>query len=164
MRMTLGDTLLLYPTFVEGIRRASNRGYILTSGKVPVTPNNTLRYILSEPTKQLTIELIEKPCIGNCRYYFRPAKKMILKSIEECHDRYIEVKAFQTIIDNSIIICFYKLLLYGGTGQNWQKMMQYSLVTQCLRKLIHEQAYVIESRYMLEFFLFHHVSVFCVLM
>ncbi|SHF60634.1 hypothetical protein SAMN05444349_12665 [Bacteroides faecichinchillae] len=154
MRMTLGDTLLLYPTFVEGIRRASNRGYILTSGKVPVTPNNTLRYILSEPTKQLTIELIEKPCIGNCRYYFRPAKKMILKSIEECHDRYIEVKAFQTIIDNSIIICFYKLLLYGGTGQNWQKMMQYSLVTQCLRKLIHEQAYVIESRYMLEFFYF----------
>ncbi|GCB37622.1 hypothetical protein KGMB02408_45670 [Bacteroides faecalis] len=103
--MTLGDTLLLYLTFVEGIRRVSNRGYTLTSEQIPVTPNNTLCYILSEPTKQLTIELIEKLCIriGIYGYYFRPARNLKLKPIEECHNRYIEIKAFRAMIDNNIV-------------------------------------------------------------
>ena len=74
MRITLGNTLPPYPDFVEGIRRAPDRGYTLTPGQVLVTLNNTLRYILSEPTEQLTIELIEKLCI-HIRiygYYFPP--------------------------------------------------------------------------------------------
>lgn len=158
MRITLGDTLLLYTTFVEGIRRASNRGYTFTPGQVLVTPNNTLRYILSEPTEQLTIELIEKLCI-HIRiygYYFPPERNSKLKPIEECYNRYIEIKSFQTMIGHSINICPYKLHLNGETGQNWQKLVQYSLVKQYLRKLIHERAYVIESRYSLEFFISPH--------
>lgn len=160
MRITLGDTLLLYTTFVEGIRRASNRGYTFTSGQVPVTFNNTLRYILSEPTEQLTIKLIEKLCICIRIYgcYFRPAINSKLKPIEECYNRYIEIKVFQAMIDHSINICPYKLLLNGVTGQNWQKLMQYSLVKQYLRKLIHERVYVIGPSDSLEFLISSHLS------
>lgn len=162
--MTLGDTLLLYPTFVEGIRRASNRGYTLTPGQVAVTSNNTLRYILSEPTEQLAIELLEKHCIHIkiYGYYFRLARNSKSKLIEEYYNRYIEIKVFQAMINNNIsldiLIYPYKLLLYGETGQNWQKSMQYRLVKQYLRKLIHEQAYVIESGYSLEYFVPPHSS------
>lgn len=63
MRMTLGDTLLLYPTFVEGIRRAFDRGFTLTSGQLAVTSNNTSCYIFYEATEQFVIGLIEKDCI-----------------------------------------------------------------------------------------------------
>ena len=89
--MTLGDTLLLYPTFVEGIRRASNRGYTLTPGQAAVTSNNTLRYTLSEPTERLAIELLEKHCIhiGIYGYYFRLARNSKSKLIEEYYNRYI---------------------------------------------------------------------------
>ncbi len=45
MRITLGNTLPPYPDFVEGIRRAPDRGYTLTPAQTVTALKNALRYI-----------------------------------------------------------------------------------------------------------------------
>ena len=44
MRITLGNTLPPYPDFVEGIRRAPDRGYTLTPAQTITALKNALRY------------------------------------------------------------------------------------------------------------------------
>ena len=46
MEITLSKTLPPYPTFVEGIRRASDRGYTLDAAQTATALKNALRYIL----------------------------------------------------------------------------------------------------------------------
>ena len=45
MKMTLCNTLPAYPNFVEGIRRAPDRGYTLTPAQTATALKNALRYI-----------------------------------------------------------------------------------------------------------------------
>ena len=45
MELTLPNVLPDYPTFVEGIRRAPDRGYKLTPEQTEVALKNALRYI-----------------------------------------------------------------------------------------------------------------------
>ena len=48
MKMTLCNTLPAYPNFVEGIRRAPDRGYTLTPAQTATALKNALRYIPTE--------------------------------------------------------------------------------------------------------------------
>ncbi len=45
MTVTLSTDLPAYPTFVEGIRRAPDRGYRLTPAQTETALRNALRYI-----------------------------------------------------------------------------------------------------------------------
>ena len=60
MRITLGNTLPPYPDFVEGIRRAPDRGYTLTPAQTITALKNALRYIPTEWHEQLAPELMEE--------------------------------------------------------------------------------------------------------
>ena len=51
MEITLSKTLPPYPTFVEGIRRAPDRGYTLDAAQTAMALKNALRYIPKNCTK-----------------------------------------------------------------------------------------------------------------
>ena len=53
MELTLPKELPAYPTFVEGIRRAPDRGYKLTPEQTETALKNALRYIPKELHAQL---------------------------------------------------------------------------------------------------------------
>ena len=48
INITLENTLPEYPSFVEGIRRAPDRGYTLNSTQTVTALKNALRYIPTE--------------------------------------------------------------------------------------------------------------------
>ena len=75
MRITLGNTLPPYPDFVEGIRRAPDRGYTLTPAQTITALKNALRYIPSEWHEQLAPEFMEELRTRGriYGYHFRPA-------------------------------------------------------------------------------------------
>ena len=64
MRITLGNTLPPYPDFVEGIRRAPDRGYTLTPAQTITALKNALRYIPSEWHEQLAPEFMEEHALA----------------------------------------------------------------------------------------------------
>ena len=57
MRITLGNTLPPYPDFVEGIRRAPDRGYTLTPAQTITALKNALRYIPPSGTNNWLLNL-----------------------------------------------------------------------------------------------------------
>ena len=59
MKITLSNTLPPYPPFVEGIRRAPDRGYTLTPAQTATALKNALRYIPTELHEQLAPEFME---------------------------------------------------------------------------------------------------------
>ena len=158
MRITLGNTLPPYPDFVEGIRRAPDRGYTLTSAQTITALKNALRYIPTEWHEQLAPELMEELRTRGriYGYRFRPAGDLKAKPIDEYRGQCIEGKAFQVMIDNNL--CFdialypYELVTYGETGQVCQNWMQYRLIKQYLEELTQEQTLVIESGHPLGLF------------
>ena len=158
MRITLGNTLPPYPDFVEGIRRAPDRGYTLTPAQTITALKNALRYIPSEWHEQLAPEFMEELRTRGriYGYRFRPAGDLKAKPIDEYQGQCIEGKAFQVMIDNNL--CFdialypYELVTYGETGQVCQNWMQYRLIKQYLEELTQEQTLVIESGHPLGLF------------
>lgn len=158
MRITLGNTLPPYPDFVEGIRRAPDRGYTLTPAQTIIALKNALRYIPSEWHEQLAPEFMEELRTRGriYGYRFRPAGDLKAKPIDEYQGQCIEGKAFQVMIDNNL--CFdialypYELVTYGETGQVCQNWMQYRLIKQYLEELTQEQTLVIESGHPLGLF------------
>ena len=158
MRITLGNTLPPYPNFVEGIRRAPDRGYTLTPAQTITALKNALRYIPSEWHEQLAPEFMEELRTRGriYGYRFRPAGDLKAKPIDEYQGQCIEGKAFQVMIDNNL--CFdialypYELVTYGETGQVCQNWMQYRLIKQYLEELTQEQTLVIESGHPLGLF------------
>ena len=155
---TPGNTLPPYPDFVEGIRRAPDRGYTLTPAQTIMALKNALRYIPSEWHEQLAPEFMEelRTCGRIYGYRFRPAGNLKAKPVDEYRGQCIEGKAFQVMIDNNL--CFdialypYELVTYGETGQVCQNWMQYRLIKQYLEKLTQEQTLVIESGHPLGLF------------
>lgn len=158
MRITLGNTLPPYPDFVEGIRRAPDRGYTLTPAQTITALKNALRYIPSEWHEQLAPEFMEELRTRGriYGYRFRPAGDLKAKPIDEYQGQCIEGKAFQVMINNNL--CFdialypYELVTYGETGQVCQNWMQYRLIKQYLEELTQEQTLVIESGHPLGLF------------
>lgn len=60
MEITLSKTLPPYPTFVEGIRRAPDRGYTLDAAQTATALKNALRYIPKELHETLAPEFMEE--------------------------------------------------------------------------------------------------------
>ena len=85
MELTLPKVLPDYPTFVEGIRRAPDRGYKLTPEQTEVALKNALRYIPKELHAQMAPEFMEElKTRGKIYgYRFRPQGDSKAKSIDE---------------------------------------------------------------------------------
>ncbi len=158
MNITLSNILPDYPSFVEGIRRAPDRGYTLTPSQTVVALKNALRYIPVELHEKLAPEFLGelRACGRVYGYRFRPAGDIKAKPINEYKGNCIEGKAFQVMIDNNL--CFdialypYELVTYGETGQVCQNWMQYLLIKQYLEQMTNEQTLVIESGHPLGLF------------
>lgn len=154
----LPDTLPDYPDFVEGIRRAPDRGYRLTRQQTETALRNALRYIPRNLHAQLAPEFMEELRTRGkiYGYRYRPAGDLKAKPIDEYKGKCIEGKAFQVMIDNNL--CFdvalypYELVTYGETGQVCQNWMQYRLIKQYLEELTQDQTLVIESGHPLGLF------------
>lgn len=86
MRITLGNTLPPYPDFVEGIRRAPDRGYTLTPAQTITALKNALRYIPTEWHEQLAPELMEEPS-NICDTYSTCTAWRIFLFFKECATR-----------------------------------------------------------------------------
>lgn len=158
MNITLGNTLPPYPNFIEGIRRAPDRGYTLTPDQTAIALKNALRYVPSEWHEQLAPEFLEELRTRGriYGYRFRPEGDLKAKPIDEYRGRCVEGKAFQVMIDNNL--CFdialypYELVTYGETGQVCQNWMQYRIIKQYLEELTQQQTLVIESGHPLGLF------------
>ena len=161
MNTFLGNTLPDYPAFVEGIRRAPDRGYTLTPAQTATALKNALRYIPTEFHAQLAPEFMEELRTRGriYGYRFRPAGDLKAKPIDAYKGKCIEGKAFQGMIDNNL--CFdialypYELVTYGETGQVCQNWMQYNLIKRYLEELTQDQTLVIESGHPLGLFRSH---------
>lgn len=149
--IALDKELPEYPLFVEGIRRAPDRGYRLTPEQTVTALKNALRYIPKELHEKLAPEFLEELRMRGkiYGYRYRPQGDLKAKPIDEYKGNCIEGKAFQVMIDNNL--CFdialypYELVTYGETGQVCQNWMQYRLIKQYLEIMTNEQTLVIES-------------------
>lgn len=158
MNYILPDTLPEYPTFVEGIRRAPDRGYSLTEAQTEVALRNALRYIPKNLHAQLAPEFMhELRTRGKIYgYRFRPQGDLKAKPIDQYRGKCIEGKAFQVMIDNNlsfdVALYPYELVTYGETGQVCQNWMQYRLIKMYLENLTQDQTLVVESGHPLGLF------------
>lgn len=158
MNHILNNTLPSYPTFVEGIRRAPDRGYSLSRSQTALALRNALRYIPSELHEKLAPEFMEELRTRGriYGYRFRPQGDIKAKPIDQYKGKCIEGKAMQVMIDNNL--CFdialypYELVTYGETGQVCQNWMQYHLIMHYLEELNQEQTLVVESGHPLGLF------------
>lgn len=158
MNHILNNTLPSYPTFVEGIRRAPDRGYSLSKSQTALALRNALRYIPSELHEKLAPEFMEELRTRGriYGYRFRPQGDIKAKPIDQYKGKCIEGKAMQVMIDNNL--CFdialypYELVTYGETGQVCQNWMQYHLIMHYLEELNQEQTLVVESGHPLGLF------------
>ncbi|MDO5665762.1 MAG: urocanate hydratase [Bacteroidia bacterium] len=158
MKITLSNQLPSYPKFKEGIRRAPDRGFRLTSAQTEIALKNALRYIPTELHEALAPEFLEElKTRGKIYgYRFRPQGDLKAKPIDEYKGKCVEGKAFQVMIDNNL--CFdialypYELVTYGETGQVCQNWMQYRLIKMYLEELTQDQTLVVESGHPLGLF------------
>lgn len=158
MTIKLGNELPKMPAFVEGIRRAPNRGFTLTKNQAEIALKNALRYIPEELHEKLAPEFMEE-LVTRGRIYgyrFRPQGRIYGKPIDEYKGKCIEGKAFQVMIDNNLdfetALYPYELVTYGETGQVCQNWMQYNLIKKYLQELTDHHTLVIESGHPLGLF------------
>ncbi|MEW8956246.1 urocanate hydratase [Clostridium sp.] len=158
MTIKLDNILPPMPKFLEGIRRAPDRGFNLTEENTEIALKNALRYIPEEFHEELAEEFLEELRTRGriYGYRFRPEGRIYGKPIEEYKGKTLEGKAFQVMIDNNldfnIALYPYELVTYGETGQVCQNWMQYILIKKYLEELTDEQTLVIESGHPLGIF------------
>ena len=164
MKKGISNQIPDYHEFIDGIRRAPDRGFRLTQFQTETALKNALRYIPVELHKQLAPEFLnELHTRGRIYgYRYRPQGNIQPKPIDEYEGNCIEGKAFQVMIDNNlsfdIALYPYELVTYGETGQVCQNWMQYRLIKQYLQALTSEQTLVIESGHPLGLFKSHSLS------
>ncbi|MFV0516680.1 MAG: urocanate hydratase [Aminipila sp.] len=158
MTVKLDNILPEYPAFVEGKRRAPDRGFRLTPAQTRLALKNALRYVPEELHEVLAPEFMEElKTYGRIyAYRYRPEGRIYGKPIEEYKGNCIEGKAFQVMIDNNldfeIALYPYELVTYGETGQPCQNWLQYRLIKKYLEQLTDQQTLVIESGHPLGLF------------
>jgi len=151
MTVKLDSVLPEYPKFLEGIRRAPDRGFKLTPAQTETALKNALRYIPEELHGEAAPEFLEE-LITRGRIYgyrFRPDGDLKAKPIDEYKGNCIEGKAFQVMINNNlsfdVALYPYELVTYGETGSVCQNWMQYRLLMKYLEVMTNEQTLVVES-------------------
>lgn len=158
MSIKLEGPLPEMPEFVEGIRRAPDRGFRLTRDQTEVALKNALRYIPEEYHEKMAPEFLEE-LLTRGRIYgyrFRPQGQIKGKPIDEYKGKCLAGKAFQVMIDNNldfdVALYPYELVTYGETGSVCQNWMQYRLIKKYLEELTEEQTLVVESGHPLGLF------------
>ena len=158
MTIKLDNKLPEYPKFVEGIRRAPDRGFTLNQHETEIALKNALRYIPEELHEALIPEFLEElKTRGRIYgYRFRPEGRIYGKPINEYKSNCIEGKAFQVMIDNNldfeVALYPYELVTYGETGQVCQNWMQYRLIKKYLENLDENRTLVMMSGHPLGLF------------
>lgn len=158
MTVKLEATLPEYPEFMEGIRRAPDRGFRLTEAQAKIALKNALRYVPQELHAALAPEFMkELKDYGRIyAYRYRPQGRIYGKPIDEYKGKCIEGKAFQVMIDNNldfeIALYPYELVTYGETGQPCQNWLQYRLIMKYLEELTEDQTLVVSSGHPLGLF------------
>ncbi len=146
------------PAFVEGIRRAPDRGYTLDDRKTVTALKNALRYLPKELHEQAAPEFLEELRTRGriYAYRFRPEGDLKAKPVDEYKGKCLAGKAFQVMIDNNlsfdVALYPYELVTYGETGQVCQNWLQYRLIKKYLEELTEEQTLVVESGHPLGLF------------
>ena len=158
MTIRLDNVLPEYPKFVEGIRRAPDRGFRLTKAQAETALRNALRYVPEELHEALAPEFMEE-LVTRGRIYayrFRPEGRIYGKPIDEYKGNCIEGRAFQVMMDNNldfeIALYPYELVTYGETGSVCQNWLQYRLIKKYLEQLTENQTLVVESGHPLGLF------------
>ncbi|KAB3536332.1 urocanate hydratase [Alkaliphilus pronyensis] len=158
MTIKLESKLPEMPEFIQGIRRAPDRGFKLSPEQTEIALKNALRYVPEELHQVLAPEFMEElMTMGRIYgYRFRPEGNIKAKSIDEYKGKCIEGKAFQVMIDNNldfdVALYPYELVTYGETGRVCQNWMQYRLIKKYLEELTNEQTLVISSGHPLGLF------------
>jgi len=151
MTIKLDSELPEMQEFVEGIRRAPDRGFSLSPSQTKIALKNALRYVPEELHEQLAPEFLEELRTRGriYAYRFRPAGKLSGKPIDEYKGNCIEGKAFQVMIDNNldfeVALYPYELVTYGETGSVCQNWLQYRLIKKYLEVMTDQQTLVMES-------------------
>ena len=146
------------PAFVEGIRRAPDRGYTLDKEKTKLALKNALRYLPKELHEKAAPEFLEELRTRGriYAYRWRPEGDIKAKPIDEYKGKCLEGKAFQVMIDNNlsfdVALYPYELVTYGETGQVAQNWLQYRLIKKYLEELTENQTLVVESGHPLGLF------------
>ena len=146
------------PEFVEGIRRAPDRGFNLTPEQTKVALKNALRYIPEEHHAQLAPEFLEELRTRGriYAYRYRPVGRLSGNPIDEYQGNCLEGKAFQVMIENNldfeVALYPYELVTYGETGSVCQNWLQYRLLKKYLEALTDHQTLVVESGHPLGLF------------
>lgn len=158
MTIKLDNDLPEMPKFIEGIRRAPDRGFRLTAEQTKIALKNALRYIPEELHDTIAPEFMEELRTRGRIYGYRyiPKERIYGKPIDEYRGNCIEGKAFQVMIDNNldhaIALYPYELVTYGETGSVCQNWMQYQLIKKYLEVMTNEQTLVLESGHPLGLF------------
>ncbi|MBK5254055.1 MAG: urocanate hydratase [Peptostreptococcaceae bacterium] len=145
------DTKCEYPKFVEGVRRAPDRGFRLTKAQTRLALKNALRYVPEELHEELAPEFMEElKTKGRIyAYRYRPEGRIYGKPINEYKGKCLAGKAFQVMIENNldfeIALYPYELVTYGETGSVCQNWLQYRLIKKYLEELTEYQTLVVES-------------------
>lgn len=146
------------PDFVEGVRRAPDRGFNLSPEQTKVALKNALRYVPEEHHAKLAPEFLEELRTRGriYAYRYRPAGRLFGKPIDEYQGNCIEGKAFQVMIENNldfeVALYPYELVTYGETGSVCQNWLQYRLLKKYLVALTPHQTLVVESGHPLGLF------------
>ncbi|MDW8802384.1 urocanate hydratase [Clostridium sp. A1-XYC3] len=158
MTIKLDEVLPDMPPFVEGIRRAPNRGFNLTKVQTEIALKNALRYIPDKYHEEIIPEFLEELTTKGriYGYRFRPEGRIYGKPIDEYKGKCVEGKAFQVMIENNldfdVALYPYELVTYGETGSVCQNWMQYRLIKKYLEVMTQDQTLVIESGHPLGLF------------
>jgi len=151
MTIKLDSELPEMQEFVEGIRRAPDRGYSLSLNQTKIALKNALRYVPEELHEQLAPEFLEELRTRGriYAYRYRPAGRLYGKPIDEYKGNCTEGKAFQVMIDNNldfeVALYPYELVTYGETGSVCQNWLQYRLIKKYLEVMTDQQTLVMES-------------------
>jgi urocanate hydratase len=158
MQVRLEGDLPAMPAFVEGIRRAPNRGFRLSRSQTETALKNALRYVPAEHHQALIPEFLEElKARGRIYgYRFRPEGAIQARPIAAYGGRCLAGKAFQLMVDNNldfeVALYPYELVTYGETGSVCQNWMQYRLIKKYLQNLTEHQTLVMQSGHPLGLF------------
>jgi urocanate hydratase len=158
MKIRLDDELPEKVDFVEGIRRAPDRGFRLSRKQTEIALKNALRYIPDRYHAVLLPEFLDE-LRSRGRIYgyrFRPRQPIKAGPIDQYRGNCLAGRSFQLMIDNNLDVDValypYELVTYGETGSVCQNWMQYRLIRKYLEELHENQTLVMQSGHPLGLF------------